>query len=277
MLSEGSCMMNIVADMHVHFYPLHCFHVLVDWATTNLRVAVGGEECVPMLVLLENTRSNFFDSLTGARVELPSGWKTRTRAAGKAVELSREDGAKLYFIAGRQIVTAERLEVLAIGARCEFPHLAPTEETILRVVDAGATPVIPWGAGKWLGMRGRIVERIMMRFGAASLWLCDSSLRPRFAPLPRQMANGMAQGFRIAAGSDPLPLRGEEKWAGRYASLWKGIHAQPDDDPVRELLKVLSDPARKPEVVGMRCHLHQVLWRLLRYEALARKGNSGGR
>lgn len=52
-------------------------------------------------------------------------------------------------MAGRQIVTAEKLEVLALGTDLDIDDGRPIREVLSLVTENGGLPVIPWGAGKW--------------------------------------------------------------------------------------------------------------------------------
>ena len=64
----------------------------------------------------------------------------------------------VLVIAGRQIVSAERIEVLALGTRTQIPDGQPLAATIDAVRADGALAVLPWGFGKWWGARGRMVD-----------------------------------------------------------------------------------------------------------------------
>jgi len=270
--------MNIIADMHVHVYPAHTLPVFFEMAAANFRrIAAGlGGECACVLALAERSDMNFFEDIVSGGIAAPTGWQARACASGCAIEMRRGSGESLYFVSGRQIVTSERLEVLALGTRNTFPDGMETQDAICRVIEAGAgAAVLPWGAGKWMGRRGRIVENAIRRFDPSSLWLGDSSLRPAFLPLPAQMRKGNAEGFRLAAGSDPLPISGEERWVAAYASLWR--EADDAGDPAETFLRLLSDPARKPKAIGKRCSLLSFLRRVVRYEAAGRgRGRAAG-
>ena len=65
---------------------------------------------------------------------------------------------KILFIAGRQIVTLEKIEVLALGLKENYSDNKSIEEVINYILSKNALPVIPWGVGKWIGKRGAIVE-----------------------------------------------------------------------------------------------------------------------
>ena len=78
-------------------------------------------------------------------------------------------GQTLYVIAGRQIITRERLEVLALCTAKEFADGEEVETVLDKVRRAGGLPVLPWGAGKWWGTRGRIVTELLRKGQGESL------------------------------------------------------------------------------------------------------------
>ena len=61
-----------------------------------------------------------------------------------------EDGRKLILIAGRQMITKENLEFLALVTNEKFDNGKPIKDLIIEVLKAESIPVIPWGVGKWL-------------------------------------------------------------------------------------------------------------------------------
>src|SRR4030095_13902120 len=72
-------------------------------------------------------------------------------------------GHRLLVIAGHQIVTSERIEVLAIACIENIADGLTLDATITAVRDAGAIPVLPWGVGKGSGERGRFVANAAAR------------------------------------------------------------------------------------------------------------------
>jgi hypothetical protein len=149
------------------------------------------------------------------------GWHVERGDDGCSARIARGNDA-LLLVAGRQIVTAERLEVLALGCAHEFPDGGPIREVIRAVVDRGALAVIPWGFGKWIGRRGRIVRDLVEHAGGAPLFLGDNGGRPGVWPRPAVMAWAETQGVRVLGGSDPLPLPHHATRAGSYGFILNG-------------------------------------------------------
>jgi len=207
---------KLLFDGHVHVYPCYDWRVAVRALVHNLGRFDGGD-AVLLGFLAEGSGSGFLREVR----ENPE----RYRDDGLALEPSTDPGAvmvkmedqvKGYLIAGRQIVTAERLEVLAIGTDVDLPDGEPVKVTLARVRASGAAAVLSWSPGKWFSGRGRTVRRLLDDERAGVFLLGDTALRPMGWPFPFLMALGRRRGFKVIGGSDPLPLPGEERRIGTY-------------------------------------------------------------
>lgn len=152
-------------------------------------------------------------------------------------------GQRLLIVAGRQIITAEGLEVLGLSTRMHMPDGLPVEQVLERLEEADAIAVLPWGAGKWLGRRGKIVERLLSRARPGHLFLGDNGGRPGWWQVPQ-----FSTGIPILAGSDPLPLPGSARKIGCYGSLIGT--ALSDERPATNLKQALRDPATRIATYG---------------------------
>jgi hypothetical protein len=167
------------------------------------------------------------------------GWSVYPTREECSVRLRRLDDQELVIIAGRQIVTAERLEVLAIGTKERFADGTALVEVVRTIKRHQSIPVIPWGTGKWMGNRGRLVEKLLKGPEAAGLFLGDNGNRPSFWPRPALFKFAQAEGIRILPGSDPLPFASEQKRAGSFGCFIDGTISP--DYPARDLSRILSD------------------------------------
>jgi hypothetical protein len=123
---------------------------------------------------------------------------------------------------GRQVVTVEDLELLALNCRMEVADRGyRLGELIDRVREAGGTPVVPWGFGKWSGGRGRVVRELLET--RQDFLLADNGNRLRGTAEPLLLGEGRRRGMSILAGSDPLPFKAQ---AGRVGSY--GVQATVD-------------------------------------------------
>ncbi len=249
--------MQIVADTHVHLYPaLYDTGRQLAAALANL-AAAAPEADARLLCLTERAGQRVFADWRGG-APLPAGWSAAPGDDPDALTLSHADGA-LILIAGRQIVTAERIEVLALGRDLDAADGLPLDETLARVRAGGAIPVLPWGLGKWWGRRGTIVQNCLDNHSPESLVCADTCLRPAGFPTPAILRTARLRGFSILFGTDPLPRPGEEHITGRWATHWEA-----DWDathPAAAWRRIIREriPARP---LGRRCNVFEALKRL---------------
>ncbi len=241
----------ILADGHVHIYRNFSLEILLNRARENFQEvsALQGYKYprTVFLFLTETKKENWFSFLkqqTTENKEFPSPgfgkWSFRqTREESSLYGRSnKEDG--LFLIAGRQIKAERNLEVLALGTIESFEEGRPVEELIHTISQKGAIPVIPWGAGKWLGARGRMIKQLLLNQDGPLFFLGDTRNRPVFWPKSSIFKQAEHQGLKTLPGSDPLPLSSQEKFTGSYGFWLRGdINA---DYPFASIKKLLIDP-----------------------------------
>ncbi|MGH8587281.1 MAG: hypothetical protein ACREWE_14240 [Gammaproteobacteria bacterium] len=211
----------VLIDTHVHIHGCFPLAGFFDAAHANFervaRAHDGEDGFIGVLMLTETARADCFKRLS-ARADEGSGpgeWRLRHTEETRSVTAERH-GHCLYIIAGRQIVTAERLEVLALG----FEGFVPDGEPIRRVIDrvrlAGAVAVIPWGFGKWWGGRGKVVSALLKDHEALGFFLGDNSGRTAFLGRPAHFEDARRDGIAILPGTDPLPFAAEYDRVGTF-------------------------------------------------------------
>jgi len=250
--------MIVVADTHLHLYPCYDSAAFFDRLRRNL---LGYRADARAALLAERFDCDAFGELEAGRLRTGSASVRETGESGAL--LVRWNGDGVFLFAGRQIVTAERIEVLAAVTASRIADGAPAAETVQAVIDGGGVPIVSWAPGKWFGRRGAIVAALLDRFSPGQLLLGDSTLRPTVWPTPRLMRAARRRGFPVVAGSDPLPFRGEERFAGAYASRIEG--AFDPNRPVSSMRQLLRAGA-VGAVLGRRCGPLEVLGRLRRHK-----------
>jgi hypothetical protein len=232
----------ILVDGHVHVHG--CFDVarVFDAAADNFAAAaraLAARDYDAVLCLAEMRGEHFLDGIRARR--LGRVWRGR-HGFWEAEETSeaetlvvRRGSSRLTLIAGRQLVTRERLEVLALGTTASLPEGEPIEATLAAVRDAGAAAVLPWGVGKWLGARGAVVIRVLADPRWRHVLLGDNGNRLELGPDPSQFALARRAGRAVLPGSDPLPLPGEEVRVGAY-----GFAVDVTLDPLRPAAALLA-------------------------------------
>lgn len=204
-------------DTHVHVYPVFDEEALLDAATAHV-TAHRGE--VGVLCFTERGVDHVFrrwrDAGTVGRWTLSGNGEPETLLA------TRDGQLRLVILAGRQVITAERLEVLALGVDAEFEDGRSIEETVDAVRGAGALAVVPYGFGKWTGQRGRVLSRLIERRHSEGLILGDNGGRPTLGPRPPHFDQAAAHRMTILPGTDPLPLRSCQRQAGGFGVVIDG-------------------------------------------------------
>ena len=264
-----------MVDAHLHCHAGVVQARLLDNAAANIAAAAARRHLHPAagwLLFTEVAEENAFAELArlaraGAGLD---GWQLR--ATAEPVSLIAEGPASfpLVIVAGRQIVTAEGLEVLAIGAPGPFADGQDLESTLAAVRAADGLAVVPWGFGKWWGRRGALVDALLAKATPGSLFLGDNGGRPEAAPAPAAFAAANAKGIMVLPGSDPLPLPAEAATAaGRYGFV---IEAEVDADyPAAGLKRHLAALREQPPSFGRRQSLVPFVGRQLAMQWRKRK------
>lgn len=207
---------RIHLDAHAHLYPFHDVPRLLLAALDHMpRVAPTD---LRVLCLAERADCSFFQALAQDEIRLPGDrWRIAAWDPAGGVKIRHlPDHRDLWILAGRQIVSAERIEVCALFSDDPVADGLPARDIVRAILDKGGLPALDWAPGKWLFARGQLVRALVKEFPPAQLALVDTSLRPFGWPAPRLYSAARRQGRAVLAGSDPLPFAGEEDLAGSY-------------------------------------------------------------
>jgi len=249
--------MNIIADTHIHFYPCYDLKRAIVILRSNL--ANIDSDCLNLAFLAERFDCHYFQEMKIKKEEIPSS-SFKIRDFGEALMLEEQGYQNLFLFAGRQVITRERLEILALTTDMKIPDGLPVHTVIDHINEAGAIAVLSWAPGKWFGERGKRVARLLKDYSANELLLGDTTLRPWCWFEPLLMKKAVKSGFSVLAGSDPLPFAGEEKMMGRYVSGWKmefDLH-----DPVGSVRNYLKESGKCLQRHGRRGYCIETFRRL---------------
>jgi hypothetical protein len=235
----------ILADGHVHFYRNFHESRCLQWAHANFHRYAdilhlsGNIERV--LLLTETSDADWFirqrDSVALGTVSKVSGHRFICSAESNSLCCSHDSFGDLFVIAGRQIITQDRLEVLALGLDTPYPDGQPLRKTLSDLQQRECMIVLPWGVGKWLGTRKEALLSLLVDLPPGSFFLGDSGNRPSFWPWPDfSQQTGRLPPVNLP-GSDPLPLTNQEKRIGSYGFYLQGPLDQqrPFDDLRRKI------------------------------------------
>lgn len=257
---------RIHLDAHAHVYPFHDVPRLLLAALDHMpRVAPTD---LRVLCLAERADCSFFQALAQDEIRLPGDrWRIAAWDPAGGVKIRHlPDHRDLWILAGRQIVSAERIEVCSLFSDDPIADGLPARDIVRAILDQGGLPALDWAPGKWLFARGQLVRALVSEFPPAQLVLVDTSLRPIGWPAPRLYPKARKQGRAVLAGSDPLPFAGEEDLAGSYhCSL--SIPALPDAARLVAPLKAALTSGSTPIEFGGRRGAPLAVLRRLRRNA----------
>jgi hypothetical protein len=217
----------VLVDAHVHIHECFDLNIFLNSSYKNFQKFsknFNAQSFEGVLCLTENFNVNFFSKFRKT-AELNSNqgnsldWRFHITDEPNSIRLSRNRYEVMYIIAGRQIITKEKLEVLGIGLLQNIDDGKPLADVVEFVNKNEALPIIPWGVGKWIGHRKEIVSNFIAGHKNGPLFLGDNSNRPFFWVKPSIFRRAERLNIRDLQGSDPLPIKSEATNAGRYGFM----------------------------------------------------------
>ena len=216
--------LQIACDTHVHCYQFELLAELLDSAVHNFDKYVPEADARVLFFtdgFIDRTWLKLQELIDADGSAGP--WTFIFKPELGLVEASKQSHV-LYLAPARQVNTAGRLEMLLLGCDHELEDRQAANDLIEQYGDQYVL-ISPWGVGKWLGKRGRVLVDIM-NFAKKPFALGDNGGRPFFWPVPhfnwlRKMLAGVQQEVikqqvAIINGSDPLPISGDYIRAGSY-------------------------------------------------------------
>lgn len=251
-------LLNLTADGHVHVYPFMSIQNVLDSARRNFSKFCELEkqsDAVGLLFVADPEGLNGYDRFVSigenGGPEAADDW-TRLNNDSRSVTLRHSSGAVITAVKGQQLITSEGLEVLGMGYDATLKSGLTLSSTIAKIRHAGGWSLLAWGVGKWLGRRGRLVnDLIIAERGSTDIMLADNGGRPWFWVRVPQFEIAKAEGMRILAGTDPLPLRGEEYRIGSYGFSHR-IECGTDESLVDAYSRALQKPENEFQLIGPR-------------------------
>ena len=213
---------SVLVDGHVHIHRCFDLQALFESAQQNFCDAAStlglGSRFSAVLLLTESQSANYFSSLLQKARDgsLVDGWRFKSTLEPDSLIAVSPAGFELTLIAGRQIVTAERLEVLAVCTDKLFDDGGTIPAVIDSVSAANGVAIVPWGFGKWTGRRKNVINHLMDDYAKRPFHLGDNSGRISVWREPPQFELARSQGQMIFRGTDPMPFPGQEDRVGSF-------------------------------------------------------------
>jgi len=216
---------NYWLDAHVHLYACYSLTRLFDCAHQNLSsqsTQLNGESDVYVLFLVNAEHENARQKLNAYTANQSSPWQFEWH--DNAVLVSRDE-KRLWCVLGQQLVTQEGLEVLSVG---ESQYAYSPRYSIADLLEQSSQSLVllPWGVGKWLGNRGKLIHELSHK----NSYNDNKKLNQFFSDIPSRskglrallgghaLLSGANDKQRLINGTDPLPIAGEECSVGSFGS-----------------------------------------------------------
>ena len=259
-------------DTHVHVY--HCYEAEKFLAQAVRNSDASDPAAKLILCLTESSGFNFFQELknNASTNTLVAGWSISGVPGQPAVVLNKPD-QHIIIIAGRQIITQQGLEVIALFHNLQYDDGEETQIVIDKINQDNGIAVLPWGVGKWLGKRGAIITDLLKANRPDKLAIADISARPSLWPDPEQFSLAKKSGYNCLYGTDPLPLNHDQL---RIAGA--GMILDLPSDPVQAvadlkniLIEQLPEKIFGKRVSTLRFLKDQLMLRINKNECLSRR------
>jgi len=251
--------MKLIADTHIHLYP--CYDLITAFDNLRLNLQQIAPGAARAAFFTERSDCEYFAGIRDGAVKVVSNdFRIEPLNEKEGLILIEKDGSLLYLFSGRQIVSVERIEILALTTDLKLDDDMPAQDVINAITDAGGVPVLSWAPGKWMFKRKNIISELINSFSPDKMLIGDTTLRPTLWMEPLLMRKAVKIGFSVLAGSDPLPFIGEEKYLGRYGSIINGPFDK--NKPVASIRKLLTSTDVLKTRAGKRCGLSETIGRL---------------
>jgi hypothetical protein len=230
-------------DAHVHIYNGFPLQNLFEVAQSNFlkytakfRSTVSGLTHQNVLIVTRSTSEKELGQIIFGRdsgYAIEGAWYFKKTAERDSVVAQRKDGYEIIVVAGSQIVTQEKIEVLVLACGKIYPDGLALNDLLTMIENDGHIAVLPWGFGKWWGRRGQIVDAAIQFYGSRrGFFLGDNAGRTSWLPYPRQFKIARERNIAILPGSDPFPFKNSYVKIGTFGFCVDGqlSHQQPAQD-----------------------------------------------
>ena len=244
----------ILLDTHVHLYHPQDLSRLLHCAHQNFKTIAkgfGDDLSYDAVVCLTQTAKSLsviqlldiVHAMTDSSAAF-GDWQVHMTKEKVSLEMRALDETRdkhvIFLIGGQQIVSCEKLEVLSIGNQIQISDGMSLAETLLAVEESGGIPIIPWGVGKWLGQRGKIVKKLIMKESKVHYFLGDNSARPKCWPYVHLFNMARKKGIEILNGSDPLNFTSEIVKPGSFGVALPSAEIE-SQHPAKKIKELLLD------------------------------------
>ncbi len=248
---------TLAVDGHVHLYANFDLTEAVTSGRENLLTAAAKkidnrEKIITVWLMVERSDTSFFDKIKSSPEKYNQDDIRFVKGADDLTIQVEKDGQPiLYIFAGRQLVTKENLEVLSLISDLNVADKTePIGEVIKMIQQDGGIPTLNWAPGKWFFQRGEVIKTQIERNLPDAFFIGETTLRHTLWRKPVLIKKAEQKGFRVIAGSDPLPFKGEEKAIGSFGFVIEGNFDE--KKPAESIRKILKENPDSIQLIGKR-------------------------
>lgn len=219
----------LAVDSHVHLYDWVNLVPMLDGARKSFAEAVATHKTSApfsgVLALTEPADRDTYPRLASQldqgeeSCSLGGGWSLKPTAEQLSLAAVHIDGTILYLISGQQVVTRENLEVLSLFTEQTVPANQTLSETIAAIEARGGFAILPWGVGKWLFGRGKVISQKIVDSARHEFAIADNGGRPAFWSSVPQFSQARLHDLPILHGTDPLRVSETRRGAGSCGDI----------------------------------------------------------
>ena len=219
----------MVVDGHGHCHDCFALDGFFDSALTNLAsnasssrgkaTTTPSSHATKHLMILAGIQHHPLEKLLGRRDR--SAWNIELLESDLSA-VAHRGRHELFLLAARQVTTAEGLEVLALGG--EVAEGLGLTSAVEQIWDRGNVAILPWGFGKWIGRRGRVLRDFLEGASVPNrTYLGDNGGRPSIIGMPDPNRLALEFDLHLLPGSDPLPLPQQADRIGSLGFVTSGL------------------------------------------------------
>ncbi|WP_051309212.1 hypothetical protein [Desulfogranum japonicum] len=178
----------------------------------------------------------------GQSLQTESQWCFSETSEPGSICCTNQHGDSLYCVMGTQVNTLEKVEVLLFGRQSVESNLPLRDYLPKKRDEAGQLTILPWGVGKWLGQRGKLISEVLRQEDTPLFVLGDNGNRPQWWKRVPQFTFAQQNNLPVLRGSDPLFISGQLSRVGTYGHLIEQVLDQ--KYPLQSLCRhILNWPA----------------------------------
>lgn len=213
-------MLFIDSHVHIHksFNPNTFFQNVFNNFEKMANEHFNKSQWIGVLCLTEMQGVNFFSKICSEDNFLSAELFTiNTTDERISIIVENNKKQRIVIIAGKQIISKEGIEVLALFSDDQFDEKIETSSLIKIINGKKGIPVLPWGVGKWIGNKGKVIKELLG--SKLNFYIGDNSGRLKLLPEPSLFKTAINNNHFVLHGTDALPISTQVNKTGKFGFI----------------------------------------------------------